>query len=1162
MNSKIATILNKLKSTRRQETVLLLNSGLLNTLSASLLVLLMISVVELLAHGDVSFRSILFGILILGFGVAFYYFLMPNFLRALGFKYNPDLNSLAIRVGKVYPDIEDKLANSLQLVSDLNLLKGTSGNLAEASFDNIYDKSINKDFNKIIEKDRIKKSLLFFLAIVPLTAILFIVFSSSLGASLYRIVQFNKSFIPPAPFTLSINKIDNQVLRGSNIKIIIKASGKIPDLVQICVRELQQKEFDVLNLKGDSLGNFEYNITSIKKSVVFFAKSPWMNTEVKTEMVTITVADLPLVRNFAGRVNYPTYTNLSGKDFNEQSGDITALKGSNVNFSIVANKDLKSAQIYYVKSKFSSDSIQTAQSDTTLVNLSLQGRKAFGGFNISNSGYYFFKLTDNDNLISTNPVVYSIVAQNDEWPTINLEEPRTDVQLSDDAILPIKAGISDDYGFSNLTLNYRLIESRYADPDTKFATVQIPFPKGQTSLSVPYIWDLNKVNISPEDKYEFYLEVFDNDRVSGPKSAKTKIYTLRLPSLDEVLKSTDNIQEQVSKDVQKLVKQAEEVKKDMEQMNRELLQKPKGAQLDWKEKKKTEDLLKKQDDIKKKIEDVQKNLDEMTKKLEENKAISPETLAKYMELQKLLKEVSAPELKKLQDQIQEAMQKMSPEELQKALKNNKFDEEQFRKSIERTMKLLKRLQAEQKTDAIQKRTEDLIKKQEELNKKMNNSNPQDKKQRDELAKEQKELGKDLEKLNEDIKDLDKLMKDLAKDMPMSEMEKAKEDLNMPETAQEMDNAEQEMEKSDLNKADKSQKKATSNLKKFAESMKQVKKKMQDKVAKEAMKKMQKSMEDLLELSKQQEKLKQQSQNTDYNSTKIPEMSENQSDIEEGLENVANSMMELSQKSMAVTPEMGSQIGKALQQMQKSMQEMANRNMPSAAQAQQQSMAAMNNAAAQMQAMISAMQNQGGSCDNPGGSGSGKKGTGMSFGQKLQQLAQQQQGINSGMQSMGSQASNNGQLSPEQQAELGRIANEQGRAQKALQDLANEQKQFGGEKKALGSLDKIVQEMQEVLTDLQSGNVNPETMKKQDRILSRLLDASVSMNERDFEKKRESTTGKEMNRQGPSDAELEKINKAKSIQDMMRTIQQGYTKDYEMIIRKYFEALQNQGNSPK
>ena len=140
MNSKIATILNKLKSTRRQETVLLLNSGLLNTLSASLLVLLMISVVELLAHGDVSFRSILFGILILGFGVAFYYFLMPNFLRALGFKYNPDLNSLAIRVGKVYPDIEDKLANSLQLVSDLNLLKGTSGNLAEASFDNIYDK--------------------------------------------------------------------------------------------------------------------------------------------------------------------------------------------------------------------------------------------------------------------------------------------------------------------------------------------------------------------------------------------------------------------------------------------------------------------------------------------------------------------------------------------------------------------------------------------------------------------------------------------------------------------------------------------------------------------------------------------------------------------------------------------------------------------------------------------------------------------------------------------------------------------------------------------------------------------------------------------------------------------------------------------------------------
>ena len=88
-------------------------------------------------------------------------------------------------------------------------------------------------------------------------------------------------------------------------------------------------------------------------------------------------------------------------------------------------------------------------------------------------------------------------------------------------------------------------------------------------------------------------------------------------------------------------------------------------------------------------------------------------------------------------QFQNAMNKMDPELMRKMMENAKFNEEQFRKSIERTIKMLKRLQAEQKTDALQKRAEELLRKQEELNKQTENTNPSDKEKLDDLAKNKK-----------------------------------------------------------------------------------------------------------------------------------------------------------------------------------------------------------------------------------------------------------------------------------------------------------------------------------------------------------------------------------------------------------------------------------------
>ncbi|MBI3192945.1 MAG: hypothetical protein HYZ34_00600 [Ignavibacteriae bacterium] len=101
-------------------------------------------------------------------------------------------------------------------------------------------------------------------------------------------------------------------------------------------------------------------------------------------------------------------------------------------------------------------------------------------------------------------------------------------------------------------------------------------------------------------------------------------------------------------------------------------------------------------------------------------------------------------------------------------------------------------------------------------------------------------------------------------------------------------------------------------------------------------------------------------------------------------------------------------------------------------------------------------------------------------------------------------------------------------------------------------------MQEVQTDLEQGDVNPETLQKQERILSRLLDSQRSMREKDFEKRRRSEAGKNQQRQSPTDIDFTtQEGKNKLREELLKVLEGKYSKDYENLIRKYFEELEKE-----
>jgi hypothetical protein len=248
-------------------------------------------------------------------------------------------------------------------------------------------------------------------------------------------------------------------------------------------------------------------------------------------------------------------------------------------------------------------------------------------------------------------------------------------------------------------------------------------------------------------------------------------------------------------------------------------------------------------------------------------------------------------------------------------------------------------------------------------------------------------------------------------------------------------------------------------------------------------------------------------------------------------NVINGLVELSKRSFAVTPEMGRAIGEAMMHMQTAMNALEVRNGFGASQEQGLAMGSLNKAAMQVQNAMEAMM-QG------GGAGMG------GLLQQLQMLAGKQEAIN--MQT----------LQMQQAAEAARIAVGQEAVRKSLEQLAKEAEASGEQKKILGDLDRIAEDMKEVVRNLEQNDVNPETIHRQERILSRLLDASKSMRERDYEKRRKAETGKEIARRSPGELDASTLEgQNRILDDLLKALQQGYSKDYQELIRRYFEALQ-------
>ena len=1118
--SNFTTIIHRIHSVRTREEKIELLRGLFYGGGIIVLLLLIATAIESIAHLSPLGRAIVFSATFLSAIALLAWQVGPKILRVFGILKGKNDDQVALQIGEHFPSLKDRLLNAMQVYREAHVEQRSHSSFAlvDASFEDVARNVSTLDFTTVVSNAPAKTAARTAFYSFAFAAAMFAMFPGALFQSAHRILHFTQTFRPPAPFQWEITPGTKKFVKGETIPIRIKTVGQQQPVISFYVREAEQSEFEHVVLSPDSNGIFHHTIENIRSTTHYYASS----LEYNSDEYRLNVVDRPLVKNLRLLLTFPSYTKLPPRYLDDNVGDVTALPGTKIDFDVTLNKEVESAHIVF--------------DDSESVALDHESTTATASIRLRKERRYHLELIDASGIRNTDPISYKMTLVPDLPPAIQILEPGKNVDLTEEMRLAMLMKISDDFGFSRMRLGYKLVSSRYEKPSEEFTFFNLPLPmQTQQATEVPYVWNLSSLNLVPEDVVSYFVEVYDNDNVNGPKVARTDTYTLRLPSMEEVFAQADKVQEKAIDDLKKSLNDVEKMQKEMEEVQRDL-KKTNMKQMDWQQKKKVEDLVKRQEEITKKVEDINSKLSDMTQHMDQQKMMSDETLQKYQELQKMMQQMNLPEMQQAMKRLTEAMKNVSPEQMKQALENFQFNEEQFKQSIERTMELLKRLQIEQKVDELTKRAEELAQKQSDLSERTEKADPKNQEELNKLAKEQEAMKKEMEAMQRELSELRKKMEEFPQDMPLSEMQQAQSEMNLTEMQQQMSESAGQCQGGNCKGASQQQKKTAEQMKKFQKKMEQVKKKLNENQEREMQNAMRKALQNILNLSQRQEDLKNESAKLPPNSQQFRDAQQEQQQVMEQLQKVTNDLMKLSKKSFAVTPEMGKHIGQAMTLMQQSMQSMEQRSGQQSSQMQGGAMAELNEAAKKIaQSMQSNSSGQGG----------------MSLMQQLQRMAGQQQGINQGTQQLGQ-----GQMSEQERAQIQRLLGQQAALQKSLQQLEQEAKQNRDGERVMGDLRKIAEDMQEVMRDMQQENVNPETIQKQEKILSRLLDASRSARERDYEKKRRSETGRDVVCQSPKEFDPNALDAKQGImRDLQKAIQEGYSKDYEELIRKYFEALQ-------
>jgi hypothetical protein len=825
------------------------------------------------------------------------------------------------------------------------------------------------------------------------------------------------------------------------------------------------------------------------------------------ERYTLTLLPSPRLGGLRLSITPPAYTGLPPRELPPGEGNVIAPAGSRVGLEASATPELSAAGLEFEESPA-----------VPVEPLPLAaGSRLVTSFTLRRSEGWRLRLVAVNGLESASPR-YRLVAVPDDPPSIVLDEPTGAVDLDVTMTVPVSARVSDDYGVSSLALVYSRREEGGGSGETGRLVIARDLGLG---AKVDYRWDLAGVDLLPGEELLCRLEVTDNDAFSGPKTVPSAAFTVRYPGIEEIVE-TESFAGPLDS-LEELGEREERLAQRMEELARE----HRGEErVGSEEQRQLRRLADEQAQAVARAEEVVRRLEDTLDALYEENLITPESFAKLSEVQGLLEKVLDERLKEQLAALQRAVERLDRAEIERLAAQFNQTRQEFERSLDRMLELLRRAEAEQRLAELVERAAEASERSAEL---LDEPNPED---ASDQAGEIGSLSEEAEGVREALGELAAVDEDLGR--AAQEVGDAGAELTESGAAELSRQAAQSLQAGESRQARGRLGQASRAVGDFHQSLAETLAELRSSQHRKLLEMLAAQVNAVILLSRYQEQVVGLI-GEPGSAAQSGEIGRRLASISAGVRRVAVNLEDVYRQTVYLDADLLDQMERLADSLEESAAEIAAGERPNASLAGRQ-LATLTAVGLKL-------------LEVQGRAMSAASSTGMSeLMAALGEMAAQQQGLNqeTTQGAGGMPMPMPGGLSP------GQLAARQAAIRQGLEELAQ---RYGEMEGMLGDLGEMASQAGGIEELLREGRLGEPTQQEQQQLLRRMLDAQRSLNEEELSRRRESQQARPYTVQPPPPLEVERPEDLGELRPAESRLEIGmFPAEYRQAIEEYLRRL--------
>jgi hypothetical protein len=449
----------------------------------------------------------------------------------------PD-EKVAEAVEKQYPVLQERLLTTIEL-SHAGAAAGASSSLITQLAQETAGMIAPLDFSIAIPTRSLRRPLL----LAVLAAIL--ILGHLLFAPEAMLVWLNRILHPHADIPIYASTQvwvtpGNKVMpRGEDINLGVRIGGRAADYAALHYR-FGDGNWSTVKLTNPQAASsataqvrqFTYHVQDVQQNIEYYATA----NDGHSNPRLISVEDRPAILSVRLGLSFPAYMRRKPETVIASAGNIVAPAGTEVTVKAVANKPIQEASFY--------------ENGVLRRDWPASGDIIRGSLTVMRDETYSIHLKDHNGFIALTPPQYTVRAQPDMPPTVQIVQPAQDVERTPDGMVNLKITASDDYGVNALQLNYRNAG--------RSGVVPLPGANGAKFAGMTGPWDLTPLRLKSGDTVTYYALARDNDNITGPHIGKSISYCIRVVSYEEMRNRIESALEQQEEALQQLIKHQKE----------------------------------------------------------------------------------------------------------------------------------------------------------------------------------------------------------------------------------------------------------------------------------------------------------------------------------------------------------------------------------------------------------------------------------------------------------------------------------------------------------------------------------------------------------------------------------------------------------------------------